>query len=482
MASIKVTLSSAKPRAKVVPKASAPKSYQRIRPPAVAGMFYPGEENELRQLVQNLLKQAPQLHSHEPRAFVAPHAGYRYSGLTAAYAYKTLQAAKKEKPRRVFLIGPSHRVYLEGASLGRYDAYKTPLGLIELDLALIERMVKNEPDLSADPAAHAQEHSLEVHLPFLQEQLKHFTLVPMVFGKMEPSRVAEILAKYSEEEDLIVGSSDLSHFYDYDKAVALDTTCNKALLDMDLETMASCEACGNIAIRALMQTAQKKGWQPELADYRNSGDTAGDKSRVVGYASYLFMEETPVAEKAPDLSALPGLVRTHLQGVLEGKAGMDVQALAKRDPMFEQPGATFITLTKNGQLRGCIGSLQAHRTLADDLLANGVSAALKDPRFPAVTREELDDLRVEVSLLTEPVKLVYSDTQDLLHKLKPGVHGVILSMGMRRGTFLPQVWEQLPTTEQFLNHLCKKAGLDGQCWKNNPEISVYTVEKVKEAL
>ncbi|ABK44653.1 protein of unknown function DUF52 [Magnetococcus marinus MC-1] len=480
MASIKVTLSSAKPHSQVSPNPErlAARGYHRIRPAAVAGMFYPAQADALRQLVRSLLQQAPKRHDQgEPRAFVAPHAGYRYSGLTAAYAYNTLQAAPKERPRRVFLLGPSHRVALHGASLGNYDAFETPLGLVEVDLPLVERMAAQESDLVLDNAPHAQEHSLEVHLPFLQESLAHFRLVPMVFGRIEPSRVAEILAKYREADDLIVGSSDLSHFYDYDTAVGLDHTCNEAVLNMDLQAMAQCEACGNIAIRALMQTAQHQGWLPELADYRNSGDTAGDKKRVVGYASYLFMQ--PEQAKG-SLAPLPPLVRRHLAQVLSGEAGLSAEQLVQTQPQLGQPGACFITLTKQGQLRGCIGSLQAHRSLAEDLLANGVAAALKDPRFPAVNREELDQLRVEVSLLTPAVKLEYRDSADLLEKLKPGVHGVILSMGTRRSTFLPQVWEQLPTPELFLNHLCKKAGLQGDCWQQGPEISVYTVEKVKE--
>nr|CRH04956.1 conserved protein of unknown function(include Memo domain and AMMECR1 domain) [Candidatus Magnetococcus massalia] len=456
----------------------APPSFKQVRKPAVAGAFYPGEAEQLRSMVQQCLDGVAEP-APEPKAMVAPHAGYIYSGLTAAYAYKTLKPAPAERPRRVFLLGPSHRVYLEGASVGNYDGYETPLGVIPLDSALIAKMAENEPDISRQNAAHAQEHSLEVHLPFLQQTLKHFVLVPVVFGKMEPTRLAEIIDRYADEEDLIIGSSDLSHFYDYDKAVRLDSSCNQALLDMDMETMAHCEACGNIAIRALMATAQRKQWQSSLADYRNSGDTAGDKRRVVGYASYLFHAEK---DDNAMLERLPALVRQHLEGKLADGKGLDAEQLTQEMPALGEQGATFITLTKKGELRGCIGSLQAHRPLGQDLLENGVAAALKDPRFPAVTRQELDELRVEVSILTPAVKLDYAGPDDLLSKLKPGLHGVILAQGARRGTFLPQVWEQLPKPEQFLQHLCRKAGLDGNCWKANPDIYLYEVEKVKEAL
>jgi AmmeMemoRadiSam system protein A len=209
---------------------------------------------------------------------------------------------------------------------------------------------------------------------------------------------------------------------------------------------------------------------------------------VVGYATYLFYpnkaNNRPILTKTVSTATtadLPSLVRSHLEKTLNGERGLDASTLIKQFPDLAHEGATFITLTKNGQLRGCIGSLVAHRSLAADLLENSISAATRDNRFPVVTIEELAGLRVEVSRLTPAEPLLFRDGEDLLTCLKPGIHGVILEKDGHRSTFLPQVWEQLPNPVQFLEHLCQKAGLQGDCWKNNPKISTYTVEKTKEA-
>lgn len=177
---------------------------------------------------------------------------------------------------------------------------------------------------------------------------------------------------------------------------------------------------------------------------------------------------------------LPQLIRQHLQRVLAGGRGLDLAALVASHPELASPGACFITLTAGGALRGCIGSLVAHRSLAADLLANGVAAATQDPRFSPVDRDELDGVRIEVSLLSPPQLLSYRDGEELLRLLRPGVDGVVLSLAGRRSTFLPQVWEQLPDPRQFLEHLCRKAGLSGECWRQGARIEIYTVEKVGE--
>jgi AmmeMemoRadiSam system protein A len=212
---------------------------------------------------------------------------------------------------------------------------------------------------------------------------------------------------------------------------------------------------------------------------------------VVGYATYLYYpqpkngtlnRETPqqATQSQAQQPNLPSLVRRHLEQKLAGGEGENLAHLVKKFPTLNKKGASFITLTKKGQLRGCIGSLVAHRPLVQDLLSNGFSAAINDPRFPAVTKQELAELKVEVSLLSEPEPLLYRDGEDLLTLLKPGIHGVILQKGSHRSTFLPQVWDQIPDPVTFLSHLCQKAGLSGDCWKNNPQISTYTVEKTKE--
>ncbi|MBF0370601.1 MAG: AmmeMemoRadiSam system protein B [Magnetococcales bacterium] len=264
---------------------------ERVRPPAVAGMFYPGDAKGLRGMIQTLLRQARSTGEYPPpRAMVAPHAGYVYSGYTAAHAYGTLQRATPENPRRVFVLSPSHRVYLSGVSVGDFSAFATPLGVIEVDQAIVDALAL-ERDVSRDPSPHLQEHALEVHLPFLQETLGHFRLVPMVYGELSGKRLADLVAAHWQPEDLIVASSDLSHFHAYDEARTIDQWCTRGVLEENPDHLDRCEACGKTAIAAVMELARRHRWQPTLADYRNSGDTAGDKSRVVGYASYLFHDE-----------------------------------------------------------------------------------------------------------------------------------------------------------------------------------------------
>ncbi|MBF0629249.1 MAG: AmmeMemoRadiSam system protein B [Magnetococcales bacterium] len=453
---------------------------ERVRSPAVAGMFYPGDATVLRTMVEGLLAQVPPV-AEEPLAVIAPHAGFVYSGLTAAHAYKGLRRAPAEAPRRVWLIGPSHRVWLRGASVGDYDAYVTPLGLVAVDQAGVA-LVASRPGITRDEAPHRLEHSLETQLPFLQVTLGHFSIVPIVYGEMGGDQLAEVLAACWQPGDLIVISTDLSHFHTYEEAKKRDAQSHAAILACDSKAMSGCEACGSIGVQAMLAMARRRQWRPELADLRNSGDTAGDKQRVVGYASYLFYPEPPASAPAPvpapvPTIGLPELVRAHLTATLSGQPGLSPAALAAQWGALAGPGACFVTLTERGALRGCIGSLVAHRSLAEDLLGNGMAAATQDPRFPPVRAQDLAGIAIEVSLLSAPQPFPHRDGEELIRLLKPGIHGVILTKQGRRATFLPQVWEQLPDPVDFLSHLCRKAGLDGACWRQGAEIQVYTVEK-----
>ncbi len=455
------------------------------RQPAVAGMFYPADPKTLRTMVEGFLEQAPPVEQMDPVALVAPHAGFVYSGYTAACAYKSLSRASPKAPRRVFLLGPSHRVWLEGASVGSYDAYVTPLGRVPVDLEAVACLA-SRPDMTREDAPHAMEHSLETQLPFLQVTLVNFRIVPIVYGEMSGGHLADLLELCWRPGDLIIASTDLSHFHTYEQARQLDAQSNKAVLSRDPKAMEGCEACGNIGVRALLETARRRKWRPILADLRNSGDTAGDKKRVVGYASYLFYPEfgegaMKKGVEMPYTDALPGLARDHLNRVLSGRPGVSSDQLIARWGGLQPLGACFVTLKSRGNLRGCIGTLSAHRSLAADLLANAVAAATQDPRFPPMTHAELAEVEIEISLLSQPEPFAYQDGDDLLRRLRPGVDGVILSHNGRRSTFLPQVWEQLPNPADFLTHLCQKAGLSGACWRQGAEIMVYTVKKIAES-
>jgi len=255
-----------------------------IRLAAVAGQFYPASPAELEQMVKSLLNDVQEI-PPPSKAIIAPHAGLVYSGPVAATVYASLLAVK-EKIRHVILLGPSHRVYLKGLALSSADYYETPLGKIEIDQNAYAS-VRDLPQVTVADAAHAQEHSLEVHLPFLQLVLDQFKLVPIVVGESSPEEVAEVLeVLWGDEDTQIIISSDLSHFHDYETAKQIDASTSKAIENLQLESIGSQQACGCMPMRGLLQLARKKHLKVKTLDLRNSGDTAGTKDRVVGYGAY----------------------------------------------------------------------------------------------------------------------------------------------------------------------------------------------------
>ncbi len=447
-----------------------------IRPAAVAGMFYPAHADALRGEVRALLAQArPPLPPRVPKALIAPHAGYIYSGPIAASAYATLDAAR-ERIRRVVLLGPTHRVALRGLALPGADRFATPLGEVEVDAAAIAAL-RDLPQVVESPSAHALEHSLEVQLPFLQTALGDFRVVPLAVGDAEPSEVAQALERvWGGAETLIVVSSDLSHYLPYAQAREADAATLTAILALE-PRLDHWQACGATPVNGLLQLARRRGMQPELLDARNSGDTAGDRRRVVGYAALAFCESDDEDARQTDDA---GVVLTTLaRGAIARELGLPARAHAAA-PFLDEPGASFVTLRSGGELRGCIGTLRAQRPLGEDVAHNARAAAFADPRFPPLARYEFDAIRIEVSLLSEPEPLRVAGERELVAALRPHVDGVVLEFGERRSTFLPQVWQTLPDPRRFLAQLKRKAGLPEAFWSDELRVSRYTVRKWSE--
>ncbi len=263
----------------------------QVRQPAVAGAFYHGQKNILANDVSTLLQNtgiSPGEAHLLPKAIIVPHAGYIYSGPVAAAAYARL-AAEHDSIRRVILLGPVHRVPVRGLALPGVDSFATPLGEIEIDQQAAAA-IENLPQVVVSPAAHEQEHSLEVQLPFLQSVLDDFTLLPLAVGDATPAEVAEVLdALWGGPETLIVVSSDLSHFLPYQTAQVVDAQTVKTILEMQ-GTLSHEQACGGTPVNGLLLAAKRHHLQPHLLELCNSGDTAGDKDRVVGYAAFAFTE------------------------------------------------------------------------------------------------------------------------------------------------------------------------------------------------
>ena len=446
-----------------------------IRPAAVAGMFYPAAPRELAWEVDNMLG-----HSAGggfipgfPKALIVPHAGYVYSGSVAAEAYDRLRPARGVV-RRVVLLGPCHRVAVRGLALPDAAAFDTPLGRVPIDREAVASLA-GLPQVVVSSAVHAEEHALEVQLPFLQRVLSEFSLVPFAVGAATPEQVAEVIDRlWGGAETLIVISSDLSHYHPYEEARAIDRGTARAILEFSTAIDQE-QACGATPVAGMLLAAKRHKLNVELLDLRNSGDTAGGRGRVVGYAAFAFWDGAPAFNEKHG-RALLAIARNSIEAAL----GVATPERLPQDAWLKPARASFVTLTQNGRLRGCIGSLEAQRPLDEDVSRNARAAALSDPRFAPLTPDELASTRIEVSLLSTPKLLAFTDHADLIAQLRPGEDGLILECDGARGTFLPQVWESLPDPEQFVAELKRKAGLAPGVSTDKCRIQRYSVLKWKE--
>jgi len=485
-----------------------------IRPPAVAGSFYPGDGVTLAHAVRGYLAQAdakigpttPRVPARVPKAIIAPHAGYVYSGLTAAAAYRTLSPARG-LIKRVVMMGPCHRVAVRGLALPSSVAFHTPLGDVAIDRDAVNA-IRALPGVEIFDATHKDDHALEVHLPFLQVVLGDFKIVPMIVGAAAPEDVARVLETlWGGPETLILISSDLSHYLSYDAARKIDDTTRRAIEGYDLAALGDNSACGRHSIKGLLQVARKKGLTVWTADVRNSGDTAGPKDRVVGYGSWLFHEpaatgdakKRPVVtvihhpKAAPKQSPSPvnetrALLDKHGTFLLQHAAHNILVGLKAASagsltiaPELAAKGAAFVTLQKNGKLRGCIGSIVAHQALIEDIAQNAQKAAFHDPRFPNLTLDEImaGNIHIHISVLSPQTPMTFKNEADLLSQIRPHRDGLVLQDQGRRGVFLPSVWEQLPDARTFLNQLKRKAGLPETHWSDTVQVWRYVTEEVR---
>ena len=451
-----------------------------VRQPVVAGQFYPAQPDELRQMVDQFLAEAaaPTLPG-DVVALIAPHAGYIYSGKVAAHSYALLKGRKFE---RVVVIAPSHFEAFPFVSVYNGDAYATPLGNIAVDKDFAAKLANLNSLIQLSTRGHAPtreqgEHALEVQLPFLQRTLGEFKLVPIVMGEQnyETERALGVaLAKMVKGTNtLIVASSDLSHYHPYDEASKMDHKTLKAIDEWDYLSLSEnlelrvWEACGGGPIVATMIAAERLGAkQARLLKYANSGDTTGDKSRVVGYGAVALMqlesrsskvEAFSLAQKEKD--ALIALARKSVEtAVRERKL---YEPSASEFPTLQQERGVFVTLKEKGELRGCIGLIAAEKPLYLGVRDAATSAALRDPRFPPMTAAELPNLQYEISVLT-PFRRVLD-----VKEVRVGRDGLLMIQGRYEGILLPQVpVEQGWDRKTFLEEACLKAGLPRQAWQD----------------
>jgi hypothetical protein len=462
-----------------------------VRETAVAGLFYPADLYQLSNDVDGYLENVPSTLSNRPKLMIVPHAGYRYSAQVAAFAYRRL-VPFKDKIHRVFLLGPSHHVDFNGVALSKAKQFKTPLGLVKVDEHTVTELAQNN-FFSFNTKAHKDEHALEVQLPFLQKTLDNFEIVPMLYGRADAKQISQVLAPYlNDDTSLLIISSDLSHYLDYDSANQTDKQSAQdvaAFVPVNHH-----QFCGATAVNVAMLLAKKFGLVPQLLDMVNSGDVSEDKNRVVGYGAWSYEE----SENEPELKGLDLEVQ-HLQNFARhNKAALldivkkSLQSAVTKGELFRpsrkdfnnvlfDKGASFVTLKQGKKLRGCIGSLYPHTAIALDLAQNTYSAALKDNRFSPVRADELNNLDFTISLLTDFEEIKFDSYDDLLSKIQPQIDGLLIKDGQREGVFLPTVWKEIPDKKDFVTQLKLKAGLSPSYWADTCKVFRFkTVEIIDD--
>jgi len=468
---------------------AGPEERKINRLPAVAGSFYPAEKKELEKELESFFRQSPSILSQSPQAIIVPHAGYVFSGQTAAVAFRQLDRNKKFQ--HIFIIASSHTMYFNGVATYTDGNFVTPLGEIPVD-SLTGVLTREHEFIFNSPQAHAREHSIEVQLPFLQYWLTQpFSIVPLVIGsdsRHTCRNLAKALQPYFNAENLFIISSDFSHYPSYDDAIKIDRTMAEAIMhnsaDSFLKTKQTIEGghvpnlatavCGWTSVLTLLYlTENNSRCSFQLLQYKNSGDSPyGEKDRVVGYNA--------IAVTAPSVVITPSLTREDKVMLLKIARETLVQYLHHHSyPVYDEknfspslltPMGAFVSLHKNGELRGCIGNFEATMPLYRTVESMAVAAATEDFRFPPVTPDEITQLEIEISILT-PMRRIYS-----IDEFELGRHGIYIRRGNRAGTFLPQVAKETGwSKEEFLGHCARDKALIGwDGWKEkDTELYVY---------
>lgn len=466
-------------------------TFGEIRPAAVVGAFYPADPVQVESMTDQLL--APvQPSDGTPIALIVPHAGWVFSGHVAAYAYKQLVGKRYDA---IIIIGPNHAdPTFDAVSVYAEGAFETPLGPMPIDEDLAAELLAAHARIVFDRDVQRQEHSIEVQLPFLQRVCPDCAFVPIVIGA-PTSENLEILSEalvdvLLDKRALVIASSDLSHYPNYDDAVRVDTRSLVAVETMDDEMVSAVMAaqmtqdvpglvtcaCGQGPIIVAMRVARALGADHvRILRYANSGDVGGDLSRVVGYGAVMFWRWQPPHLTETQQAELLSIARRSLEeGLTEGGApAIDAPA----DTVLHRRLGAFVTLTLDGDLRGCIGQTRGDAPLYQAVAEAAVDAAIHDPRFPPLPADQVDEVEIEISVLSpfKRVRDAYDETE-----IEVGRHGLFLLYDQQRGILLPQVpVEQGWNRAQFLEEICFKAGLPAGCWEL-ATLYTFTAEVFRE--
>jgi MEMO1 family protein len=457
-----------------------------------AGQFYDEESKNLNANLDEFFKNAVQPSSKNVLAIIAPHAGYIFSGQVAASSYNQIDTNKQYK--HVFILAPSHYFTFDGASVYCQGNFETPLGIVPVDCDFCYELISKHSEFQNLIEAHTKEHSIEVQLPFIQKKLKPgYKIIPIIIGNQDNSmlkKIATALKPYLNKENLFVISSDFSHYPKYNDANENDKASALAILKnspkelenqlklndkRNVQNLAT-SMCGEACIMCLLyMTSEMKGVEYKLIDYKNSGDSKyGEKNRVVGY--WAISLEGMVDEKetslgfelnAEDKEELLKIARKTLEEYIKNGKEFKLEPDKYSNNMRTKCGA-FVTLTKKGELRGCIGSFSEDMPVYEVVRDMAISASSTDPRFPKVRESELNDIEIEISVLSPMHKI------DSISQVEIGKHGIYLKNGYRSGTLLPQVAsENNWNAEEFVKYCAVyKAGIEESEIKNS-ELFVY---------
>ncbi len=459
---------------------------QDIKQPNVAGSFYPDNPQELSSMIDSFLNTAnPEPVEGEIFVLISPHAGYGYSGQVAGYGYKLI----KDKPyKTVIVIGPSHHYGFSGVSVYPEGVFRTPLGDLEIDKDFAQKLLHREEEIVFEPRAFSKEHSVEVQLPFLQKALSGFKIVPIVMGDCSFS-TCQKLAKLLKEvigkrgDVLVVASTDMYHGYDYEEAEIVDELTISYLKNMDAEGLyyglreGKLQLCGGFGVVSTLILAKDLGHnKPDVLKYANSADVTGKKIKgiwTVGYASCVIDQaagrEDNMLNKE-QRKRLLDIARKSIETYLESGKKLEVK---EQNPALLKEMGAFVTLHKQGELRGCIGNLIGQEPLYLTIRDMAIEAAVGDPRFSPVELSELKNIEIEISALSPMQRINNAE------EIQLGVHGVLIRRGTRSGVFLPQVATETGwSKEEFMSNLCAhKAGLSPDAWKDkSTEIYIFTAE------
>ncbi|HNX80690.1 MAG TPA: AmmeMemoRadiSam system protein B [Candidatus Omnitrophota bacterium] len=464
---------------------------QDIQEPNVAGAFYPDDPQALSDMIDGFFWAAhPRAMQGPIFALLVPHAGYGFSGQTAAYGYSLIQG---KQYKTVVIIGLSHQFPLEGASVYPKGKFRTPLGDVEIDADFAAQLLGKEKTIYFEPRAFSGEHSVEVQIPFLQKSLSGFTIVPIVMGSCSfdvCKKLAGLLkdAIGDRKDVLIIASADLYHGYDYEEVEAFDAHTLSYVQNEDAEGLyaallnGTAQICGQggMSVVVTLLTAKDLGHTSVATLYRtNSAVVTGKKEKglwTVGYASCAIDNPegvTPMLTKEQRKKLLT-LARSSIETYL--KTGKKL-TVTENDHFLNQKMGAFVTLTERGNLRGCIGNLIGNQELYLTIRDMAVEAATGDPRFSPVELDDLKNIEIEISVLS-PMERVTS-----AEKIVLGKHGVVVKKGYTSGVFLPQVATETGwTKEEFLSQLCsQKAGLSPDAWKDpSTELYIFSAEVFHE--